>query len=185
VPGDRGGARPRHGFEVVVTVRKAASGSGWRADLKYRGHRASRVFVRRADAQRWLTEQRAEVDRGTWLDPARARTTVAELFEPWLATRDVQGSSRRNDRAVFQAYVLPRFGAAAVGSVSAPVVREWVAGLQTKRGTAAPRTKRDALRILRAVLDYAVEDGRIARNPALGIRVTGTKGSPGPAEVPD
>ena len=61
------------------------------------------------------------------------------------------------------------------------MVREWVARLHTRRGPAAPRTKRDALRVLRGVLDYAVEDGRIAKNPAVGIKVAGTKGTPGQA----
>ena len=106
---------------------------------------------------------------------------MGALFEPWLATRDVQRSSRRNDRAVFSAYVAPRFGSAPVGSVTGPAVREWMASLRTKNGAAAPRTKRDALRVLRAILDFAMEDGRIARNPAVGIRVAGTKGSPGQA----
>jgi hypothetical protein len=108
---------------------------------------------------------------------------VGSLFEKWLAGRDIDGSTRRNDRAVWHAYLEGRFGRMPLSSVPAPMVREWVAGLQTKRGPAAPRTRRDALRILRGVLGYAVEDGGIRRNPALGIRVPGTKGAPRPGDV--
>ena len=164
-----------------MSIIRTPNGKGWRAFLKYRGHRDSRTFRRKQDAQRWLTEQRSEIDRGTWLDPARGRIPVGDLVERWLAGRDVEGSTKRNDRAVWKAYCAPRFDRVPVAYVSAPMVREWVANLSTKRGPAAPRTKRDALRVLRGVLGYAMEDGRIARNPAAGIKVAGTKGTPGVA----
>jgi integrase len=164
-----------------MSVYRTPNGKAWRAFLKYRGHRDSRTFERRQDAVRWLTEQRREIDRGSWLDPAQAQVPCGELFESWLATRDVEGSTRRNDRAIWHAYCAEPFGRMPVGSVTAPKVREWVAGLRTRKGLAAPRTKRDALRVLRGVLGFAMEDGRIARNPAVGIKVPGTKGTPGVA----
>ncbi len=164
-----------------MSIYRTPNGKAWRAFLKYRGHRDSRTFTRKGDAVRWLTEQRAEIDRGSWLDPDRARIPVGSLFEKWLAGRDVEGSTRRNDRAIWHSYLECPFGRIQLGAVSAPMVREWVANLQTKKGPAAPRTKRDALRVLRGVLAYAVEDERIAKNPALGIKITGTKGSPGQA----
>jgi integrase len=164
-----------------MSIYRTPNGKSWRAFLKYRGHRDSRTFTRKTDAVRWLTEQRAEIDRGSWLDPARAAVPVGSLFDAWLDSRDVEGSTRANDRNVWSAYVEPRFGRTHVGDISVTMVREWVAGLRTKRGPAAPRTKRDALRVLRGVLEYAVEDGRIAKNPAVKIKVAGTKGTPGQA----
>lgn len=164
-----------------MSVYRTPNGKSWRAFLKYRGHRDSRTFTRRQDAIRWLTEQRTEIDRGSWLDPSRGQLPAGALFEKWLASRDVEGSTRRNDRAIWHAYLEGPFGKRPLASVSAPMVREWVAGLMTKNGPAAPRTKRDALRVLRGVLAYAVEDGRIARNPAVGIKIAGTKGTPGQA----
>ncbi|GAA1241432.1 tyrosine-type recombinase/integrase [Oryzihumus leptocrescens] len=164
-----------------MSIYKTPNGKAWRAFLKYRGHRDSRTFTRRQDAVRWLTEQKSEIDRGSWLDPSRGQIHSSDLFEKWLATRDVEGSTRRNDRALWHSYVDNRFGRVPVASISAPMVREWVAGLATKKGPAAPRTKRDALRVLRGVLGYAVEDGRIPRNPAVGIKIAGTKGTPGQA----
>lgn len=164
-----------------MSIYRTPNGKAWRAFLKYRGHRDTRTFTRKGDALRWLTEQRAEIDRGTWLDPDRDRMPAGQLFEKWLATRDIEGSTRRNDRALWHSYIEARFGRMGVSSISTLMVREWVAGLRTKTGPAAPRTKRDALRVLRWVLWYAVEDGRIARNPALGNKITGTKGTPGQA----
>jgi integrase len=162
-----------------MSVYRTPNGKAWRAFLKYRGHRDSRTFTRRQDAIRWLTEQKAEIDRGSWLDPARGQVPLGGLFEKWLASRDVEGSTRRNDRAIWHAYCEPRFGRIPLASITAPMVREWVAMLSTRNGPAAPRTKRDALRVLRGVFAFAVEDGRIARNPAVGIKVPGTKGTPG------
>lgn len=164
-----------------MSLTRSANGKGWRARLKYRGHLDSKTFSRKADAQRWLNEQRAEIDRGKWLDPNRARVRVGELVEPWIASRDIEGSSRRNDRAVYRAYVGPRFGSMPVGDLTSPMVRTWVSSLHTRRGPAAARTKRDALRVLRGIFAYAVEDGRITRNPASGIKVSGTKRTPGQA----
>jgi integrase len=95
-----------------------------------------------------------------------------------VATQDVEDSARRNDRAVFSAYVKPWFGGLAVSGVTTPMVREWVAGFRTKLVPAAPRAKREASRVLRCVLGHAFEEGRTARSPACGIKEPGAKGTP-------
>ena len=59
----------------------------WRA--RYRGpdgRERSRTFERKADAERWLSTQAADVLRGDWTDPKLGRMTFREWVERWEAT---------------------------------------------------------------------------------------------------
>lgn len=62
-------------------------GDSWRARYRHPDTRAQyqRTFVRQVDAQRWLRQQQTALDKGTWLDPTAARSTVGEWCSTWLA----------------------------------------------------------------------------------------------------
>jgi integrase len=63
----------------------------------------------------------------------------------------------------------PHFGGATLAGVDTLAVREWVAGL-VETGL-SPSRIRNATRVLSQVLAAAVEGGRLARNPAAGVRL--------------
>jgi integrase len=65
--------------------------------------------------------------------------------------------------------VLPHFGTATLAGIDTLAVREWVAGLV--EGGLSPSRIRNAHQVLAQVLAAAVEGGRLARNPAAGVRL--------------
>lgn len=118
---------------------------------------------------------------GSWTDPKCGKVTPAELFPLWMSTRQVSGSTLATDRATWRGQVAPAWGKVPISSITTPALRRWVAQSQ-----AAPSTCKHALRLLRGVLGMVVEEGRIPRNPATGIRVEGSKSSrAGQALSPD
>jgi len=58
----------------------------WRA--RYRdplGRQLSETFTRKLDAERFLREVQVDIERGRWLDPRGAETTVKEWSEEFLS----------------------------------------------------------------------------------------------------
>jgi integrase len=64
-------------------------------------------------------------------------------------------------------HVIPRWGSVELRAVTASGVSAWVGEIASKRSAS---TTRQALGALRRVLDLAVQDRRLAVNPALGVK---------------
>ncbi len=61
-------------------------GKGLRYRPQFRdpsGRQIMKGFALKRDAQRWLTEQTANIGRGTYVDPGAGRTTFAEFYADW------------------------------------------------------------------------------------------------------
>jgi integrase len=140
--------------------------------VRYRdpvGAQRSQVFTRKVDAQRWSTENENDKLRGAWIDPAAGRMLFAEQTERWFATKAVlRHTTQRDYRKLLDQQVLPRFGEVPLADVSMFQVREWLTKLVAD-GLSAKRAGK-AHAVLSQVLASAVEEGRLARNVAAGIR---------------
>ena len=66
--------------------------------VRYRdpaGGQRSRVFARKADAQRFLNETETAKARGTWTDPALGKVLFKDwLGEWWATTTNLRASTR-------------------------------------------------------------------------------------------
>jgi len=128
----------------------------------------SRTFDRRIDAQRWLTNELAKVDRGDWVDPRAGRTPFVEVAERWMAGRvALRESTRARDHSYMNSLVLPRFGSRAVGSIRPSDLEAWVADLMA--AGKAPATIQKAWQIAAGVLRLAVRDRLIPITPARDV----------------
>lgn len=133
------------------------------------GKQHSRNFVRKADAERWVTDNLAKVNRGDWTDPARGRVTVEEWGKQWLASKvGLKETTQGNYRSIWETHVKPTWGEWQLSEIGYANVLGWVAEL-TGDGL-GPSRIRQCLLALRQILDLAVLDGRIARNPTTGIK---------------
>ena len=91
------------------------------------GRERSKSFTRRADAQKYLTEIEAAKLKGTWVDPAHGRALFGNWHAEWWATTiNLRPTTRTRNAMVFRLYVLPRFGAVALDTISQREVRAWV-----------------------------------------------------------
>ena len=152
------------------SVQKRADGK-WRA--RYRdaaGKEHARHFGRKLDAQRWVESQEVAKSRGDWIDPALSRVTVGAWAAEWLAGQvQLKPSTRARYAGVLRVQVLPTWDRVPLQAVTHTDVSRWVAQLVAD-GLGA-RTVHKAHRVLSLVLDLAVRDGRLARNPAVGVRL--------------
>jgi integrase len=72
-------------------------------------------------------------------------------------------------QSILRVHILPRWGRWPIASVSHAEVTSWVSDL-TAQGL-APASVRQVHRVLSLILDMAVRDGQLARNPAAGVRL--------------
>lgn len=146
---------------------------GKRYRVRYRGpDRAEHYqsFERKADAERFAASASVTVARGDWTDPRRARVTVAEWSEQWLAAQvHLKPSTEQTYQRLLRLQVLPTWGAFPLASVQHAEITRWVRELHAN-GLSASRT-RQAYRVLSLMLDLAVRDGRLPRNPAAQVQL--------------
>jgi len=135
--------------------------------VRYRdpaGRQRSRVFTRKADAQRFLNESEHAKLKGTWTDPALGRVRFGDWLEEWWATTtNLRPSTAARDEDYFRLYIAPRFATMALAAIGQRDVRAWVADLSA-RGL-APATVQKAYQLLGKVMGAAIDAGMLAQSP--------------------
>jgi integrase len=150
------------------SVRKRASGR-WQATYWHEGrlHAAPQTFTTKGDALAWLGETEMNIRRGAWVDPSVGRVVFGSYASDWLRTRLAKGrplssATRQGYEGLLRRNVLPRFGQAPLAEITPEAVRAWHTDLAERAG---PDQAAKSYRLLRAILNTAVEDNRIAANP--------------------
>ncbi|MFE7508366.1 tyrosine-type recombinase/integrase [Promicromonospora sp. NPDC057488] len=131
--------------------------------------RSTRRFTVRREA---LAEARRQEEAGKhaeWIDPSAGRVTVAEWFATWQEARvDRAPRTVEAEHERFRSLVAPTFGDRPLRQVTHEDVARWAATMTspTTGETASPARRRDAARLLVALLDAAVDARRLRTNPA-------------------
>src|SRR3954471_19232219 len=125
------------------------------------------TFESRADAGRFLSAVETDMQRGLWSDPKSGDTTLRVYADAWLAERRVRGHAlapRTVDtyRHSLDMWILPFLGDLPLRTLTPAAVRRWHAEVAGSTGTTATRP---AYALLRAILNTAVADDAIGRNP--------------------
>ena len=143
----------------------------WRARYRdSRGIERAQHFERKIDAQRWLSSVQVAQARGEWLDPTLARVRIGEWAHKWLDGQvQLKPSTRARYELAVRRQVLPTWGDVPLAEVTYADVGTWVQ--QLAASGLAPATVRYAHRVLALILEDAVRDGRLPRNPAHGVRL--------------
>jgi len=144
-------------------VRKLPSGR-WQARMLVNGRHVSLgSYAQKADANAALRDALGRQDTGTWVDPREGRITFGRYADEWIAGRHDLAMRTRNDyEDLLRLHLKPAFGATPLADISVLAVRRWWSLSSGPDGHGrAPKT----YRLLRAVLNTAVEDGLIPRNP--------------------
>jgi hypothetical protein len=95
-------------------------GSSWRA--RYEGpdgRERSKSFARKADAERWLAQQRTLIAQDDWTDPALGRISFGEYVLAWLDARtDLKPRTRHQHQSLLVLHILPTWGTVPLGKVT-------------------------------------------------------------------
>jgi hypothetical protein len=74
------------------------------------GRERSRVFVRKGDAEKYLSTIEVSKLRGEWIDPTLGKTTFGDYADSWLTTKHVAASTMANVRGRLDKWARPFFG---------------------------------------------------------------------------
>ncbi|MFE0037676.1 tyrosine-type recombinase/integrase [Streptomyces sp. NPDC059015] len=158
--GNKKGTRRRFG-----AVRQYRSGR-WTAS--YRGpdgeeFRAPETFTTKRDAEVWLSQVEADLSRGDWQDPDAGAVNFKEYALQWVDERGLSATTDELYRRLLRLHILPTFEGLDLDEITAPRVRTW----RTERlsTTKAGTTVAKAYRLLKAIMETAVDDELIRRNP--------------------
>lgn len=140
--------------------------NGWRA--RYwtpDGASRSRTFPKKSDAERFIVEVEHSKLTSAYVDASSGRVTFETWWAAWQSTRvDLRPSTRARDDSYAKSHILPRLGGRPLAAIDRTLLRTWVAEL-TRKGL-APATVVKAVQLTSKALAAAVDEGRIARNPA-------------------
>lgn len=148
-------------------VKTDRHGRGQRWRCRYRdpdGRQRTKSFHKKADAERFARRVKSDMDRGEFVDPQAGRTTLAAFAQGWLARQTTSEHTRRQTASRLNARILPTLGHVELRSLRPSTVQQFVAGLE--RDGLAAGTVRLYMTTLSQVLNAAVDDGLIPRNPA-------------------
>ena len=156
------------GASSVAHVKKRETSGGVRYDVRYRGTDGtehSKTFRTRRDADRFAATVETDKLRGSWVDPKGARITLEEYATSWLATRNgLRPRTRETYESQLHLHVRPELGALRLNALTPQRIREWHHGLVTSHAV-SPNTAAKCYRLLRTILNTAVADELLARNP--------------------
>jgi integrase len=153
------------------TTRKGEEKTAWLADyFDQHRKRHTKQFTTKRAADAWLLKVRGEVRDGVHT-PDSASVTVEEAAALWLqratAERLERGSQRTYDQLVRLA-ITPLLGDTRLARLTRPMVEDFRDDLLERFSRARAR---QALSVLRMVLDHAQHRGLLAQNVARGVRI--------------
>jgi integrase len=155
----------------VIEKRATASGEP-RYEVRLRGpdgKERSRTFRTHTEARKHQAAEIARMNRGEWIDQRLARTPFGEVAELWARSNPgKRPSAVARDEVTMRKHLAPTLGGVPISAIKPSdiqsLVNEWAR-------VRAPRTVKRDYGVLRAILNFAVENDYIARTPCRGIKL--------------
>jgi integrase len=156
---------PKHGkLGSLVESAKHGDGKRWRARyVDPSGKEVERSFQVKAEATAWITAQTADIAKGSYVAPKDAVMTFDAWAEKWLAnySKSRRQSSARQAKTHLKT-IREEFGPMTLAEIKPSMVTAWTGNLKDDY---KPSTIYALYRRFTHVLDDAVHDGLLARNP--------------------
>ena len=158
----------------MASVNRRTTTRGVRYDVRYRtptGDVRNKTFATRKDADRFANTVETDKYRGDFVDPRLARITLEEYAAKWLKTRP---NLRPRTRETYEGHLRlhinsptgdgSELGKVELGKLTPSLVREWRSQVAAKL---SPNSVAKCYRLLRTILETAVVDELIIRNPCV------------------
>jgi integrase len=137
---------------------------------------APHTFVTKTGANNWLTNVQADIIKGAWRNPDLGRVALGDYLIAWIEQRPgLRPRTVELYRWLYRKYIETPLSAIALKDVTPGLIRAWHAELVGSELKLTMIAK--AYRLLHAVLNTAVDDELIARNPCR-IRGAGESHTP-------
>lgn len=121
-------------------------------------------------AKDWLAQTEVAKSSGKFIAESAGRLTVGELAGPWLAHKKAIRKRSSYDAldGAWRTHVEPRWGKTRISGVRTTDVKAWIAELAEQRSATVVIR---CAGVLGGILDGAVDDGLLAKNPARGLEL--------------
>lgn len=177
---------------------------GWYEEQDGRRVQRAQVFDAKKDAESLVAELEDDIRTGRYIDPAQKSRSFQDAAETWLASKHrIKDSTWRRYKRELDNYVLPKWGATAVGNITRENIDSWVTELRDgtapynfshdehtsksrrKPGKMAPSYVQHIVgRTFGGAIRYIVEQGWIGRNPLQGVELPRIQ-QPDPEKLPN
>ncbi|MFD7551006.1 tyrosine-type recombinase/integrase [Streptomyces sp. NPDC059816] len=133
------------------------------------------------DAKTWLATAQTDVRRQEFIDPRDGDLSVKDYISVhWWPSQSGDPSTIERIEQRVRRHILPHLGALPLNAVGTDVLRSWKKRLEQDLG---PTSIRLVWATLSSVLQAAVEDRRLARNPCRAKTVRPPAAAPGRLEA--
>ncbi|MEU1880915.1 tyrosine-type recombinase/integrase [Streptosporangium sp. NPDC020072] len=146
------------------------------------GREQTQAFTKKVDAENHGSRMDADKTRGNYIDPNGAKKRLIALAEGteggeegWLKSLVADPSTRQIYGGYWRVHIKPRFGHREIGSILPSEIRAWIKHLETKL---SKTTIRNVLRLFEQILQSAVDDDLIAKNPCASKSIKRPKVEP-------
>ncbi|MFE7300626.1 tyrosine-type recombinase/integrase [Streptomyces sp. NPDC057579] len=157
--------------------RTALWGKGKRYRVKGIPGVRDRSFDTSEDAKQWLANAQTDATRGEFVDPRDGAIPLTEYVEKhWWPSRSDEPSTAAPMRSKIWNHIIPFLGETALRDIDAAALRTWKAQLLTR---VEASTAQVIWIHLSTILEAAVDDGRLVKNPCRARR---TVKAPKPAK---
>jgi hypothetical protein len=149
------------------SVRKLSSGrfqARYCIDLVW--HNAPMTYHTKRESDAYLASDRADIDRGSWIDPDAGKVTFEEYSSRWLAERPLRPRTRELYDGQLRLHILPVLGETELDQITPSRNRTWRANF-ISAGKPGASTIAKCYRLVHAVFATAVEDGIVSRIPCV------------------
>lgn len=135
-----------------------------------------RSFETLEDAKAWLRRSSTDEERGEFVDPRDGSITLTDyIAKYWAPGKGGAPKTRQGQERKVRLHIVPHLGHLTLRQVTAAELRAFIAALESTVSSADYR--RGILAELSAVLETAVDDRRIPRNPMRSKSVRWPKAS--------
>ncbi len=142
----------------------------------------SRTFLRKIDAERFLTSIEAAKLTGSYVDPAGGRVTFGSYAEAWQAAQVHRPSTGALVETYLRLHVLPQLGHRPLGAIRTSELQAWAKG---RSQVLAPATVRGVHQVVVAIFKAAVADRLISSSPTVGVKLPRVEVAEGGLLAPD
>jgi hypothetical protein len=131
-------------------------------------HSAPMTFDTKLDAEAWLVAERKIMTSGDWIPPRREvmeaslPPTFGDYADGWLKSRTLRDRTRHHYRGMLDRQLLS-FKQLRLTEITPTAVRNW----HTELGPGAPVLRSHAYGLLRTILNSAVAEDIITKNPCV------------------
>ncbi|MGI5340615.1 hypothetical protein ACQEVS_26065 [Streptomyces sp. CA-181903] len=140
-----------------------------------------RPFDTLQDAKTWLAQAQTDASRGEFVDPRDGAVSLKEYIEThWWPTRSGDPSTIEHIEQRVRRHILPHLGSQPLNGIGTEVLHNWKKRLEKAPG---PTSIPLVWATLSNVLQAAVEDRRLGRNPCRSSSVGPPAAAPGRVEA--